>query len=330
MPPHFLPQPANPECRRLNRLDLARWLVSPDNPLTARVFVNRLWKLSFGAGLSSVVDDLGAQGEWPAHPELLDWLASEFMESGWNVKHVVKLIVTSATYRQDSNQRPDLKDIDPGNRLLASQSPRRLEAEFVRDNGLFIAGLLNLDVGGPSSHPYQPAGYYVNIQFPNRDYYPDKDERQYRRGVYSHWQRTFLHPMMANFDAPSREECTAVRTVSNTPQQALTLLNDPSFVEAARIFAQRLIASGKRGDEDRLDRAFQAALARPARPKERESLLQFLAGQRACYQGSPDDARRLLSVGFSTPSGVLNEPELAAWTSVCRVILNLHETITRY
>jgi hypothetical protein len=326
--PHFLPQPGRAD--GLGRMDLARWLVSPENPLTARVFVNRLWKQMFGTGISTVVDDLGAQGEWPVHPELLDWLASEFMKSGWDVKQLVKLIAMSATYRQDSNLRPELKDIDPGNRLLASQSPRRLEAEFVRDNALFVAGLLNLDLGGPSAHPYQPAGYYANIQFPNRDYRAESDDRQYRRGVYAHWQRTFLHPMLANFDAPSREECTAIRTVSNTPQQALTLLNDPSFVEAARVFAVRVLSGGKGSDAEKLDRAFQQALARTAKPKEKESLLKFLADQRAYYQGNSEDTKKLLAVGVAPVPAGMNEPELAAWATVCRVILNLHETITRY
>src|SRR5207237_6896706 len=189
--------------------------------------------------------------------ELLDWLAIEFMDSGWDFKHMVKLMVMSSTYRQSSNPRPEIRERDPANRFLASQSPRRLEAEFVRDNALFIAGLLNTDIGGPSAHAYQPAGYYVNLQFPDRDYYPDTDDRQYRRGVYAHWQRTFLQPMLANFDAPSREECTAYRIVSNTPQQALTLLNDPSFVEAARVFAAQLLARGPQSDDSQLDLAFE-------------------------------------------------------------------------
>jgi len=200
-PPHFLLQPK--ASGRLTRLDLARWLVSRENPLTARVFMNRLWKQFFGAGISAVIDDVGAQGEWPVHPALLDWLAVEFMDSGWDVKHMVKTIVMSSAYRQDSNLRAELRDLDPQNRWLASQNPRRLDAEFVRDNALFTAGLLNLDLGGPSARPYQPAGYYANLQFPDRDYYPERDERQYRRGVYTHWQRTFLHPMLATFDAPS-------------------------------------------------------------------------------------------------------------------------------
>jgi hypothetical protein len=350
--PHFLRQPANPDGRRLTRLDLARWIVSPENPLTARAVMNRLWKQFFGNGISVVVDDLGAQGEWPVHPELLDWLACEFRDGSedtptssspsyatrpaiaghhpWDFKHMVKLMVMSSTYRQDSNQRPEMKEIDPNNRLLACQSPRRLEAEFVRDNALLIAGLLNDEIGGPSAHPYQPAGYYVNLQFPDRDYYPEKDERQYRRGVYTHWQRTFLQPMMANFDAPSREECTAARIVSNTPQQALTLLNDPTFVEASRVFAEMVLASDCKSDAQRLDWAFERALARDARQKEKQSLLKFLVAQREHYQSDQPEAGKLIKIGNAPAKKDKDQSELAAWTQVCRVILNLNETITCY
>jgi hypothetical protein len=326
--PHFLLQPAKAE--RLSRLDLAQWLVAPENPLTARVFVNRLWKQFFGTGISAVVDDLGAQGEWPVHPELLDWLAVEFRESGWDVKHMVKLIVMSATYRQDANLRSELRDRDPNNRWLASQNPRRLEAEFVRDNALAIAGLLNPDLGGPPVHPYQPARYYENLQFPDRDYHASQDDRQYRRGLYTHWQRTFLHPMLANFDAPSREECTAARTVANTPQQALTLLNDPSFVEAARTLATRLLTAAGDSDEARLALAYDLALARPIKPREQESLRGFLAEQRAYYEAHRDDAQKLARIGNAPPPAQIEAAELAAWTTVARVVLNLHETITRY
>jgi hypothetical protein len=327
--PHFLPQLPNPEHRRLNRLDLAKWLVSKDNPLVARTFVNRLWKQFYGNAISAVVDDLGAQGEPPTHPDLLDWLALEF-QSKWDVKHIVRLMVTSNTYRQSSKLRPELHDIDPNNRLLASQNPRRLEAEFVRDNALAIAGLLNTDIGGPSAFPYQPAGYYANIQFPNRDYYANTDDRQYRRGVYMHWQRTFMHPMLANFDAPSREECTACRNVSNTPQQALTLLNDPSFVEAARVFAAKLLSAKASSDADRLNLAFQHALLRPIKPEEARSLKKFLAQQRDYYKANPDDAKKLTNIGIAPPASNLDPAEHAAWATVCRVVLNLHESITRY
>ncbi len=327
--PHFLPQPKTSDAAaRLNRLDLARWLVAPENPLTARVQANRLWKQFLGTGLSANVDDLGAQGEWPIHPDLLDWLASE-LRDGWDMKKLVRLIVTSHTYRQTTNLRPEVRAIDPGNRLLTAQSPRRLEAEFVRDNVLSIAGLLNLEIGGPPSKPYQPANYYANIQFPDRNYIADTDERQYRRGLYMHWQRTFLHPMLANFDAPSREDCIAARTSANSPQQALTLLNDPEFVEAARVFAASLLA--ERGtDAERLDRAYQRALARPVTLKETASLTQFLAKVRTAATTNKDDPRRMVRVGNApAPTGV-DPVELAAWTEVCRVILNLHETITRY
>jgi hypothetical protein len=305
--PHFLPQIPNPGGRRLTRLDLAQWLVSRDNPLTARAVVNRFWKQFFGTGLSSVLDDLGTQGEWPSHPELLDWLAVEFEESGWNVKHIVKLMVLSSVYRQQSGLRPEMRESDPNNRLLSCQSPRRLDAEFVRDNALAIAGLLNPDLGGPSFYPYQPAGYYANLQFPDRGYTADPGELQYRRGIYSHWQRTFLQPALANFDAPSREESTCSRNVSNTPQQALTLLNDPTFVEAATALAKMLLAQ-RGSDEERLESACERALARPLKPQELDSVQQFLAKQRADRTNT----------------------ELMVWTSVCRVILNLHETITVY
>jgi hypothetical protein len=200
----------------------------------------------------------------------------------------------------------------------------------VRDNALWIAGLLNEQIGGPSAHPYQPAGYYANIQFPDRDYYPDTDERQYRRGLYTHWQRTFFHPMLANFDAPSREECTACRVVSNTPQQALTLLNDPTFVEAARVFAARVLEARCGGDEPRLDLAFERALARPPSDKENASLLKFLTMQREHYTPETEAAGKLAHVGNASSPKNLSKAELAAWTQVCRVLLNLQETITRY
>jgi Protein of unknown function (DUF1553) len=246
------------------------------------------------------------------------------------VKHMVKTIVMSSTYRQESGLRPELREIDPNNRLLSCQSPRRLEAEFVRDNALSIAGLLNPDVGGPSANPYQPAGYYANLQFPDRVYQADTDDRQYRRGVYTHWQRTFLQPMLANFDAPSREESTCTRNVSNTPQQALTLLNDPTFVECARVMAEHLIAAPADSDDSRLDAAFERALDRPIKSNEEKSLLGFLAEQRAHYRDNKDDASKLLHVGLAQAPAHDNLPELAAWTTVCRVILNLHESITVY
>ena len=334
-PPHFLPPlpgmaGLSADEARPSRLDLARWLVSPENPLTARVFMNRLWKQLFGTGISAVIDDVGAQGEWPVHPELLDWLAVEFMDSGWDIKRMVKTIVMSRTYRQESKLRPELLETDPQNRWLASQNPRRLEAEFVRDNALFVAGLLNLDTGGPSVRPYQPAGYYANLQFPDRDYIADDDDQQYRRGIYMHWQRTFLHPMLANFDAPAREECTATRVVSNTPQQALTLLNDRTFVEASRVFAAQLLQAHLRSDRERMDTAFREALGRAAKEKELASLGEFLAVQRSHYQAHGEEAAALMKIGLAEIFTGSDPAELAAWTQFCRVVLNLHETVTRY
>jgi hypothetical protein len=329
--PHFLPQPDSTNGERLTRLDLASWLVSPRNPLTARAFMNRLWKQFYGNALSSQPEELGAQGELPSHPELMDWLAAEFMESGWDVKHMVRLLVLSSTYRQDSKYRPELREIDPNNRLLARQNPRRLDAEFVRDNALFIAGLLNTEIGGPSRFPYEPAGYLANIQFPDREYHASLGAEQYRRGVYTQWQRTFLHPMLANFDAPSREECTVDRVVSTTPQQALTLLNDPTFVEAARCFAEELLRAPKiKDDKARINLAFQTALLRPAKPVEIDSMSQFLDSQRTCYATNFVDADKLLGVGMQPPERQFPAAEEAAWTSVARVMLNLQETITRY
>lgn len=329
--PHFLSQPENCEARRLNRLDLANWICAPENPLTARVMMNRLWKQLFGNAISAQVEDLGAQGEWPSHPELLDWLAVEFRESGWDMKHMVRLIVMSETYRRDSNLRRELLDVDPLNRLLATQNPRRLEAEFVRDNALSIAGLLELSLGGPSAFPYQPARYYEALQFPDRDYHSSTDERQYRRGLYAHWQRTFLHPMMANFDAPSRDEGVCSRTNANTPQQALTLLNDSTFVEAARVLAANILHDANTPtDAARIDALYQRALARSPKDKERESLLKFLEEQRHDFADQPEDSAKLLKVGLSPAPKDIPAPELAAWASVCRVVLNLHETITRY
>ncbi|HEY2587215.1 MAG TPA: PSD1 and planctomycete cytochrome C domain-containing protein [Tepidisphaeraceae bacterium] len=328
--PRFLTHEPEPsDDHRLTRLDLARWIVSPDNPLTSRAVVNRLWKQFFGAGICASVEDMGAQGEMPSHPELLDWLAVEFRESGWDVKHMVKLMVMSSTYRQDSNLSPEAREIDPANRLLSAQSPRRLEAEFVRDNALAAAGLINLDIGGPSCFPYQPAGYYANIQFPDRSYVASPDERQYRRGVYMHWQRTFLHPMLANFDAPSREDAVCTRNLSNTPQQAMTLLNDPEFVEAARVLAEKAMAASN-ADDPRIEFAFRRALCRPAKQKERASLSVFLAEQRDYYKDHKADAEKLVHIGIAPVPDDTDVSEFAAWTTVCRVVLNLHETITRY
>ena len=316
--------------RRPTRLELAQWVVSKDNPLTARAFVNRLWALFFGTGLSRVLDDLGAQGEPPVHPELLDWLALEFMDSGWNVKHIVKLIVTSNTYRQSSKPTEVLRERDAYNRLLARQSRWRLDAEVVRDTALQLSGLLVPEIGGPSVRPYQPSGYYANLNFPKRTYVHDTGESQYRRGLYTHWQRTFLHPSLMAFDAPSRQECTAERATSNTPMQALTLLNDPTYVEAARVFASRIINEGGETPTERINWAYQWALSRLPQPEELEIMNALYEKHRGEFTDEFDAAEALVTTGDAPAIEEVEINELAAWTSVARVVLNLHETITRY
>ncbi len=316
--------------RRPTRLELAQWIVSKDNPLTARAFVNRLWALFFGTGLSRVLDDLGAQGEPPVHPELLDWLALEFMESGWNVKHIVKLIVTSNTYRQSSKPTEVLRERDAYNRLLARQSRWRLDAEVIRDTALQLSRLLVPEIGGPSVRPYQPKGYYSNLNFPKRTYVHDTGESQYRRGLYTHWQRTFLHPSLMAFDAPSRQECTAERPTSNTPMQALTLLNDPTYVEAARVFASRIINEGGETPTERINWAYQRALSRLPQPKELEVINALYEKHQSEFTGNLEAAEALVTTGETAATAAVEPNELAAWTSVARVILNLHETITRY
>ena len=326
--PHYLPQPKI-EGREPTRLDLAQWLVSRDNPLTARAVMNRMWKQFFGAGLSKVLDDLGAQGEAPVNPALLDWLACEFRDSGWDVKHMVRLIVTSATYRQVSTARPDLLAADPYNRELARQSAFRLDAELVRDNALAISGLLTPTVGGPSVKPYQPAGYWENLNFPVRDYIPDTGERQYRRGLYTWWQRSFLHPSLAAFDAPSREECCAERTRSNIPQQALVLLNDPTYVEASRAFAARILRECSGTSDERLAWAWQRTLQRAPNAVEAQTVRDLLNQSLRDYRADRKAADALLKVGFTPVPEGADPVELAAWMHVARVLLNLHETITR-
>ncbi len=319
---------ADEDARRLNRLDLARWVVADENPLTARVAVNRVWKLMFGAGLSRRLDDLGAQGEWPSHPELLDWLAAEFQNSNWDVKHLVKLMVMSATYQQASTTSESIRELDPYNRWLSHQSAFRLDAEMVHDNALAVSGLLVEEVGGPSVFPYQPPGYWSYLNFPTREWQNSTGESLYRRGLYTHWQRQYLHPSLAAFDAPSREECTAERPRSNTPLQSLVLLNDPIYIESARVFASHLL-EGEATNQQRLNTAFERALSRPIRLAETEILSALLMQHQAEYTADPAAATALVSVGNSPAPEGINPIDLAAWTSVTRVILNLHESVTR-
>ncbi|WP_395735420.1 PSD1 and planctomycete cytochrome C domain-containing protein [Prosthecobacter sp.] len=326
--PGYLPKPKI-EGRDLTRLDLAQWLVSKDNPLTARTVMNRLWKQFFGTGLSKVLDDLGAQGEPPVNPALLDWLACEFMDSGWDTQHMIRVIVDSDTYKQVSTSTKELTAADPYNRECARQSPFRLDAELVRDNALAISGLLVPKIGGPSVKPYQPAKYWENLNFPTREWQNDSGEGLYRRGLYTWWQRTFTHPSLLAFDAPSREECVAERNRSNIPQQALVLLNDPTYVEAARVFAARILTECSGDAAQRITWAVQQALQRKPSAEELKTLSALHAQQLADYQKDATSAEALLKTGASVVPANLNKSELAAWTHVARVLLNLHETITR-
>ncbi len=325
--PDFLPK-LDVGDRRATRLDLARWLVRADNPLTARVFVNRLWKMFYGTGLSRVLDDFGIQGEWPMHLELLDWLSTEFQASGWNVKRLVRSSVTSAAYRRSSVPTAEALARDPYNRLHVRQSPFRLDAEFVRDNALAVSGLLVTSIGGQIVKPYQPEGYWNELEFPARVWIADHGDASHRRGLYTHWQKTFLYPSFVAFDAASREECAADRPRSNTPQQALALLNDPTYAEAARVFAARIVREGGKSDDDRIAWAFRRATARKPTAEEKRILIDLRRKHVEQYRASPKQAAQLVAVGESAVAK--GDPvELASWTSVARAILNLHETITR-
>jgi hypothetical protein len=320
---------APPEDQRLTRLDLAKWIVKPDHPLTSRVLANRLWKILFGAGLSRRLDDLGAQGEWPSHPELIDELAQWMVDSNWDLKRWLKIVVMSKTYQQASVASPEVREKDPANRWLARQSRFRLDAEMVRDNALAISGLLVEKVGGKSVHPYQPPGYFAYLNFPAREWQNDSGEGLYRRGLYTHWQRQYLHPSLLVFDAPSREECTADRPRSNTPLQSLALLNDPTYVEAARVFAEKILRH-EGDDQQKLDFAFRRALSRSISEAESKILLTLLESQRAEYTAKPETAKEVLSNGAYAAPADLDPIQLASWTTIARALLNLHETITRY
>jgi hypothetical protein len=326
--PHFLRQ-LDVGDRRANRMDLALWLTARDNPLVARVFVNRLWMLFFGQGISKSMEDFGAQGEWPTNPELLDWLAMDFVDSGWDVKRLVRMMVTSHTYQQTSVPTAEQKSRDPLNRYFAHQSRFRLDAEMVRDNALAVSGLLVLKIGGESAKPYQPAGYWDFLNFPKRTWQHDTGEEQYRRGLYTFWQRTFLHPSLLAFDAPTREECTSERVRSNVPQQALVLLNDPSYVEAARVLAERVLREASASTDERLTWLYRRVLSRNLKDAERAILVELLEQHRQQYGADQAAAEKFISAGLAPMPKNLDAAELAAWTSVARTVLNLHETITR-
>ena len=308
-----------------NRLGLAQWLVSSENPLPSRVTVNRLWAMFFGTGIVKTVNDFGSQGDWPTHPELLDWLATEFMRSHWDVKHMVKLMVMSATYRQSAAVTPKLLERDPYNRLLTRGPRVRLDAEFIRDNALAVSGLLNPKIGGESVKPYQPPGLW---EVTDRNTDQSKGQDLYRRGLYVYWKRAVHYPSFATFDAPNREICTVQRPRTSTPLQSLVLMNDPVYVEAARAFAQRVMSEAGKSVTERLVYAFRLVLARPPSTRELEVLQRAYDEQIENYQENAKRASELLAVGESPkPQG--DAVQLAAWTGVANVLLNLSETITK-
>lgn len=325
--PEVLPKLSRPQ--RLTRLDLAQWLTAPDHPLTSRVVVNRLWKLFYGAGLSRKSDDLGSQGEWPTHPELLDWLASRLIDSQWDIKQMVRLMVTSRAYRQTSNVPAEQWQRDPENRLLARQNRYRLDAEMIRDNAMATSGLLVTNIGGKSVFPYQPPGYWAYLNFPQREWQNSSGDGLYRRGLYTHWQRQYLHPALVTFDAPSREECAADRPRSNTPLQSLVLLNDPTYVEAARVLAQQVLKNGGSDTQRRLEWLFGRVLQRAIRAEELNVLTALIDKSATEYETNPTEAEGLRKVGQYPSPAELDPKELAVWTNVCRVIFNLSETYTR-
>ncbi|MCH2103883.1 MAG: PSD1 and planctomycete cytochrome C domain-containing protein [Planctomycetes bacterium] len=319
------------EAEAPNRLALAKWLVDPAHPLTARVMVNRLWQQLFGTGIVKTSGDFGFQGEWPSHPELLDWLAVEFVESGWDIQHILRVIMSSAAYQQDSRVSPGKHALDPENRLIARGPNHRLDAEVIRDSALFHSGLLVERIGGASVKPYQPAGIWKAVGYTSSNtanFKQDSGDALYRRSLYTFWKRTAPPPALSTFDAPSREECCVKRERTNTPLQALVLLNDVQHVEAARAFAERLLLMDE-SDEDRLGRAFRMATSRPATSEEVEILATLLYAQRAVYIEDAEAAKALIEVGDSAPAEGIDPSVLAAWTVVSSAVLNLHEAITK-
>ncbi len=329
--PKFLPP--LPEKASRDRLGLAKWLLSPDHPLTARVEVNRLWQHCFGTGLVKTTEDFGSQGESPSHPELLDWLAVQFRDDGWDIKHTMKRLVMSATYRQSSRVTKDRLEKDPDNRLL-SRGPRfRLDAEMLRDQALFVSGLLVEKLGGPSVKPPQPSGLWEAVGYTGsntKNFVPDHGhEKVHRRSMYTFWKRTAPPPEMNTFDAPSRESCIVRRERTNTPLQALLLMNDPQFVEAARTLAQRTMKEGGATSEARLTFMFRLTTARPPHAKELPELIAAFQDHLATYTRDAAKAKQLINVGELKPDATLNPSELAAWTMIANLVLNLDEVLNK-
>jgi plasmid stability protein len=333
--PAILPKLAASENRELNRLDLARWMTRPDHPLVARVAVNRTWEAVFGRGLAASSADFGSQSPWPTHPELLDWLAVHFSTTGWDVKALLRLMVTSRTYRQSSDTTPEMLEQDPRNDWLGRAPRWRLGAEQVRDQALAVSGLLVERLGGPSVLTYQPGdlwrqiSHYGSSSATSQTFVQDHGEKLYRRSIYTYWKRTLPPVNLAVFDAPNREVCTIGRTTTNTPLQALVLLNDPQFVEAARAQASKVLLANLPDDTSRLARLFTETTGRPPETKEMETLTNALNRERARYEADTAAARAVLAVGESPVPDDLSPSELAAWMQIAGLVHNLSETVTR-
>jgi hypothetical protein len=320
---------AVPQGSPVDRLAVAKWLVGPDNPLTARVAVNRYWAQLFGRGLVETEEDFGTQGELPTHPELLDWLASEYVRLGWDTKALLKTIVTSATYRQSSRVTPDQLAKDPKNKWLGRAPRFRLEAEMVRDQALALSGLLSRKVGGPSVYPPQPDGLWQAAFNGQRTYPTSTGEDRHRRGLYTFWRRTVPYPSMATFDAPSREICSVKRVRTNTPLQAFVTLNDPVYVEAAQALARRIVAGGGATPEERVRYGLRLCLCRPPQDAQVGPLVELFQKELADYSKDADRAKALATEPIGPLPQGMDAAELAAWTVVANVLLNLDGVLTK-
>jgi hypothetical protein len=328
LPAAFPPMPAG---QPMNRLGLARWIISPENPLTARVQVNRYWEMLFGTGIVASSENFGTQAEWPSHPELLDWLATEFIRLNWDTKAMLKTIVMSKTYQQDSSVTPEKLEADPYNRLLTRGPRFRIQAEMVRDQALYVSGLLNEKLGGPGVYPYQAPGIWSEFNFYGnmRNYKHATDDNLYRRSLYTIWKRTAAPPGMTLFDMPSREMCVVKRSRTNTPLQALALLNDVTYVEASRKLAEDMLQNGGGTPAEQLAHGFRKTTSRQPSASELATLTKGYERRLKRYQSDPESAKNLTLQGDSKADPAIDPPTLAAMTTTASVLLNLDETITK-